>query len=116
MATVKKKKYISCILSPFVCAGSAKPQTINRAVGCVCHPSKTPEINGAVGRCPSKISGTRRVLDKQPSRAPGRAWGWVNCWEEAVATVLQLAVLHALEAASDPNGGAESGVVRLNLH
>ena len=56
------------------------------------------------------------MLDKQPSRAPGRAWGWVNCWEEAVATVLQLAVLHALEAASDPNGGAESGVVRLNLH
>ena len=40
----------------------------------------------------------------------------VNCWEEAVATVLQLAVFHALEAASDPNGGAESGVVRLNLH
>ena len=40
----------------------------------------------------------------------------VNCWEEAVATVLQLAVFHALEAASDPHGGAESGVVRLNLH
>ena len=40
----------------------------------------------------------------------------VNCWEEAVATVLQLAVLHALEAANDPNGGVEPGVVRLNLH
>lgn len=33
----------------------------------------------------------------------------VNCWEEAVATVLQLAVFHALEAANDPDGGAESG-------
>ena len=40
----------------------------------------------------------------------------VNCWEEAVATVLQLAVFHALGAASDPNGGAEPGVVRLTLH
>ena len=40
----------------------------------------------------------------------------VNCWKEAVAMVLQLAVLHALEAVSDPNGGAEPGVVRLNLH
>ena len=58
-----------------VCWFSKSPE-INRAVGCVCHPSKTPEINGAVGRCPSKISGTWRVLDKQPSRAPGRAWGW----------------------------------------
>ena len=32
----------------------------------------------------------------------------VNCWKEAVATELQLAVLHALEAANDPDGGAES--------
>ena len=39
----------------------------------------------------------------------------VNCRKEAVATELQLAVFHALEAASDPDGGAESGVVRLNL-
>ena len=34
--------------------------------------------------------------------------GMVNCWEEAVAMGLQLAVFHALEAANDPDGGAES--------
>ena len=41
----------------------------------------------------------------------------VNCWEEAVlvATVLQLAVLHELEAANDPDGGAESGECRTDL-
>ena len=51
----QKKKYISCIRSPFVhVRRPSKPPEINRAVGCVCHPSKTPEINGAVGRCPSK--------------------------------------------------------------
>ena len=38
----------------------------------------------------------------------------VNCWKEAVAAELQLAVLHALEAASNPDGGAESGECRLN--
>ena len=27
----------------------------------------------------------------------------VNCWKEAVATGLQLAVFHALEAANDPD-------------
>ena len=40
----------------------------------------------------------------------------VNCWKEAVAAELQLAVFHALEAANDPDSGAESGECRLNLH
>ena len=35
----------------------------------------------------------------------------VNCWKEAVATELQLAVPHALEAANDPDGGAELGTI-----
>ena len=38
----------------------------------------------------------------------------VNCWKEAVATGLQLAVFHALEAANDPDGGAESGIQGLH--
>ena len=33
---------------------------------------------------------------------------------EAVATGLQLAVFHALEAANDPDGGAESGIQGLH--
>ena len=38
----------------------------------------------------------------------------VDCWKGAVATGLQLAVFHALEAANDPDGGAESGIQGLH--
>ena len=70
------KKIQDVKISPFVCAGSAKAQkSIGQWVVCAI-PAKLQKSMGQWGRCPSKISGTRRVLDKQPSRAPGRAWGW----------------------------------------
>ena len=51
----QKKKYISCILSPFVCAGSAKPQiSIGQWVVCAI-PAKPQKSMGQWVNVPAKF-------------------------------------------------------------